>query len=85
VGSNFRRAYVVIFYDALGWQNHIKRAGKKRENIGLLSKGPSPTIDGDVSSTGALCNHLAIAGVAHEGGKRPWLYAHSKSVGSVRC
>src|SRR5262249_7200358 len=29
---------VVIFYDVLGWQKHIKRAGKKREDIGLLRR-----------------------------------------------
>jgi hypothetical protein len=33
--------------------------------IGILplSKGQSPTIDGKVSSTGTLCNHLGTAGV----------------------
>ncbi len=29
---------VVIFYDVLGWQNHIKRAAKKREDVGLLRR-----------------------------------------------
>jgi hypothetical protein len=53
--------------------------------IGILplSKGPSPTIDGKVSSTGALCNHLGTAGVPTR-----WqaaLVVRTLSVGSVRC